>query len=446
MAEYVVLSRNELAAFARRQLPPSSEVYRALKVRHFLFDADSECALDLLALKYRTRAAAIAEFTGLHIFVVTLRCDHSCHYCQVSRQTENKHAFDMRREHADRALELTFRSPARCIKIEFQGGEPLLNFDIVRYVVERATALNAEHRRDLQFVIASNLAKLTDDILAFCKAHHILFSTSLDGPADLHDAHRHVRDGSSHARTLEGIGRVRAALGHEAVSALMTTTPKSLDRVDEIIDEYVRQGFRSVFLRSLSPYGFAVRTSLVRRYNVEDWLAFYRRGLSHILALNLRGTELREDYTSVILRKLFSPQGSSYVDLQSPAGIGIGAIVYNYDGSVFASDEGRMLAEMGDFTFKLGHLDSDAYEALLTDEVLVGTLHDTLLESSPMCSDCAFLPYCGSDPVFHKATLGDVVGHKAFSAFCAKQMGVVRHVVSLLEDDPEARRILLEWV
>ncbi len=43
-----------------------------------------------------------------------------------------------------------------------------------------------------------------------------------------------------------------------------------------------------------------------------------------------------------------------YVDLTSPAGIGIGAIVYNYDGDVYASDEGRMLAEMGDTTFRLG--------------------------------------------------------------------------------------------
>jgi hypothetical protein len=34
--------------------------------------------------------------------------------------------------------------------------------------------------------------------------------------------------------------------------------------------------------------------------------------------------------------------------------IGIGALVYNYDGDIYASDEGRMLAEMGDRTFRLG--------------------------------------------------------------------------------------------
>jgi sulfatase maturation enzyme AslB (radical SAM superfamily) len=105
-----------------------------------------------------------------------------------------------------------------------------------------------------------------------------------------------------------------------------------------------------------------------------------------------------------------------------------------------------MLAEMGDYSFRLGHLDHDAYEDMLGGELLFRALEDSLAESSPMCSECPFLPHCGSDPVFHKATHGDVVGHKAFSAFCAKQTGILQHLIRLLEDDPRARRILLGWL
>ena len=46
-------------------------------------------------------------------------------------------------------------------------------------------------------------------------------------------------------------------------------------------------------------------------------------------------------------------------------------------------------------------------------------------ECVPMCTDCGFLPYCGSDPVYHHATQGDVVGFKPTSGFCRKNMGVI---------------------
>jgi uncharacterized protein len=446
VGEYVVLPRVELVAFVSRKLAPDSRSFKALKSKHFMFDGRSRVALELLALKYRTRTEQLASFTGLHIFVVTLRCDHSCQYCQVSRQTEGRANFDMSREHADRALEFTFRSPSPAIKIEFQGGEPLVNFELIRYIVERALEKNREHGKSLQFVIATNLSRLSEEVLAFCRTHGIFLSTSLDGPEALHNAQRPVRGDNSHQLTLEAIRRARMALGPDAVSALMTTTQASLGCVEEIIDEYVRQDFHSIFLRSVSPYGFAVRQGASRRYSVEDWIEFYKRGLAHILKINSQGYPLREEFTSILLQKIFTPRGSNYVDLQSPSGIGIGAIVYNYEGAVYASDEGRMLAEMGDHSFRIGHLSGDTYEAIMTSETLLAHLSDTMPEGAPMCSDCAFLPYCGADPAFHRATMGDAVGHKAFSAFCKKQMGVLRHLIGLLESDACVRETLLGWL
>ena len=446
VGEHVVMTTDELRAFASRRLPVDSDVYRRLKARHFMFDDDSLVAVDLLALKYRTRAAPIANLTALHIFVVTLRCDHSCHYCQVSRQTEERTQFDMSREHADRALAIAFSTPSPRLKIEFQGGEPLLNFELIKYIVGRAHELNANFRKDLQFVIASNLTHLDDEILAFAKAHQLYFSTSLDGPEDIHNVNRPLRGANSQRAALDGIHRIRETLGPRFVSALMTTTPASLPRITEIIDEYVTNGFRSIFLRNLSPYGFAVRTSLVKRYDVDAWIDFYQRGLGHIIEINKRGYRLREELTSILLQKMFSPSGSHYVDLQSPAGIAIGALVCNYDGKIYASDEGRMLAEMGDQSLCLGSVETDSFESVMSNETLVGLLDDTLLESVPMCTDCAFLPYCGADPVFHRATMGEPVGHKVFSKFCSKQMAVYRHVIALLEDDREARDILMGWI
>jgi uncharacterized protein len=442
--EYHVASRATLDKFATHVLDASTEDYKALKSKHFLMDADSSVVLDLLALKTRTKYERLSNFTGLHLFVVTLRCEHSCPYCQVSRQNDDKTEFDMTTETADRAIELVFRSPSPDIKIEFQGGEPLLNFPIIQYVVERASARNDTAKRNLGFVIATNLAVITDEILAFCRRHSIHISTSLDGPADLHNRNRPRPGGDSYQRAVDGIHRVRHALGRDQVSAVMTTTAASIDRVKDIIDEYVALGFHGIFLRPLSPYGFAMKTKWFAAYDQTKWLKFYFEGLDYILELNKRGVPFMEVYASTVLAKMLTPFQPGYVDLMSPAGIGLGALVYNYDGRVYASDESRMLAEMGDETFCLGSV-GDAYEDLMLSDKLLEPLEASFAASAPMCSDCPFEPYCGSDPVYHHAMQGDFVGHKAMSGFCGRNMAIFRGLITRAEADPETRKIFLRW-
>ena len=52
----------------------------------------------------------------------------------------------------------------------------------------------------------------------------------------------------------------------------MTTTSRSLDRVREIIDCYAELGLASIFLRPLSPYGFAIKTKAHASYDATKWL------------------------------------------------------------------------------------------------------------------------------------------------------------------------------
>ena len=274
--EFTVLPRAALEEFVRHRLPPSSSMYDDLKSKHFLMDEESTVAIDLLALKVRTKLRRLADFTGLHIFVVSLRCEHSCPYCQVSRQSDDKTAFDMSAETAEKALSLVVRSPSPNIKIEFQGGEPLLNFPLVKQIVERATEINASEKRNLEFVIATNLAMINTEILEFCLKYQIIISTSLDGPQDLHNSNRPRPGSNSYERTIAGITLAREFLGFDQVSALMTTTKGSFGRVREIIDEYVKQGFQSIFLRPLSPYGFAVKTRWFQAYGADEWLKLRR--------------------------------------------------------------------------------------------------------------------------------------------------------------------------
>ena len=446
VGEYIVVSRHELQQLVQQELTYGSTFYNELKSKHFLYDDDSTIALELLAVKYRTKQSYLAHFTGLHIFVVTLRCDHSCPYCQVSRQSEDKQAYDMTREMADKGIDVLFQSPSAALKVEFQGGESLLNFELIQYIVRQIEARNQTAQKAIEFVIATNLSPLTDAMLDFCLEHNIFLSTSLDGPETLHNTNRPKRGHDSHARAIAGIERVRARLGPHAVAALMTTTRDSLQFPQAIIDEYLRQGFRRIFLRSLSPYGFAVKTAQTTGYETERWLEFYRTALDYILEINRSGVHFVEEYAALILKKMLTPYPIGYVDLQSPSGIGISVLIFNYDGDVYASDEARMLAEMGDKTFRLGNLLTDSYAQLLTGDTLLETLWETMAEGTPGCTDCALLPYCGSDPVYHHATQGDRVGHKPTSGFCNKNMSIMKHLIQLMEDQPDVKSIFESWV
>src|SRR5205823_6571274 len=158
-------------------------------------------------------------------------------------------------------------------------GEPLLNFELIRSIVLEAKQRNSAKGKNLAFVIATNLALVTKDILTFCAEHSILISTSLDGPKDLHNANRPRPGGNSYEKAIQGITLAREILGRDQVSALMTTTEVSLGRVKDIVDEYLAQEFQGIFLRPLSPYGFAIKTKVYRAYNAERWMQFYKEGL-----------------------------------------------------------------------------------------------------------------------------------------------------------------------
>jgi uncharacterized protein len=445
VGEHLVLTNREFELLSNQDFS-DSELNSKLLARHIVRKASSNLPLELLALKYRTQISRLPEFTALHIFVVSLRCEHSCPYCQVSRQLGAPEKYDMDLRTAERALRLVFRSPSRNIKIEFQGGEPLMNFGLIKHIVLEAELLNQTAGRNLAFVIATNLALLDDEILDFCSQHSISVSTSLDGPHDIHNRNRPRPGNNSFQLATQGIERVHQKLGRGSASALMTTTQESLGRGKEIIDTYVENGLNSIFLRPLSPYGFAIKKKGFKKYDVADWLKFYSTGLDYILELNKQGVKLQEVFATIILRKLLSNDDPGYVDLMTPAGIGISAIVYNYNGDVYASDESRMLAEMGDETFRIGNLLENTYEEILLSSSLLDPLEQSMPVSAPMCSDCAFLRMCGADPVGNHTLFGDPVGKKPLSPFCQRNKSVFSLLIDKYENDPAARQIFLNWI
>lgn len=402
--DHVFLSDSELAAL--QSDPTALPVPRRaeLAARFFLANHGRNAGKErLLAARRATRRETVTAGPSLHILVPTLQCGHTCQYCQVSR-AQSDTGFSMTAESVDAACARIWESSADVLTVEFQGGDPLLRFDLIVRAVETLERLNERHRKRLRFVVASTLHQLTEEMCEFFRLHGVFLSTSLDGPESLHNRNRPVPGKDSFQRTIKGIELARDRMGPDAVSALMTTTRASLEHPEEIVDEYVRQGFHDIFLRPLSVYGFAKRNLDRIGYSLEEFQAFYQRAVDRILWWNRRGVALREVHLSIVLNKMLSTFDAGYVDLQSPTGAGSSVLVYNYDGWVYPSDEARMLAETGDTSLRMGAI-TEPLEKLLSSAVR-SQLVTASSAAAADCTDCAYRHYCAPNPVDSQAQFG----------------------------------------
>lgn len=419
------------------------DLYKSLVAHFFISEELLPPLLDIYASRLRLKKSFLDDRTALHIFVLTLRCNQNCVYCQASSREEGSTHCSMTKEMMEASVKLMFRSPSPSLTMEFQGGEPSLEPKIIKYGIELAEKINQQEGRNLSYVLCTNCRSLSDELLQLCKKHNVLISTSLDGPAYIHNKNRGRED--SYEKTMAGIQKAREVLGHEYVSALMTTSELALDYPKEIIDEYVKDGFTDIFLRALNPYGLATDNDDWELYN-DRFVDFYKTSLNYILDINKQGTFFREDYATIILRKMLTPYTTGFVDLQSPAGTVNSVLIYNYDGYVYASDESRMLAENGDYTFRLGKI-SDKYEDIVYNKKVRNIGKIWANEALAGCSDCPIKAYCGADPVRNHSTQRDMYGFRPSSFVCKKNKAIIEYLILLIiERGEEVMPIFRSWL
>jgi len=446
--EFLVLHANDFSMLVNQQLTSKSSSFLDLKAKQFLTDTELEPVIEMLATKYRTKKSFLDNFTALHMVVPTLKCNSNCKYCQVSRKDVTTKGFTMNKTTARRIVDLIFKSPSPCIKIEFQGGEPLLEFRIIKYIIEYAEWVNLFKKKDLEFVICTNLTLMTDKMLRYLKGHRIYISTSLDGPKDLHNMNRPLQnDSDSYNLLIDRIKLCRNYLGNDSVSALMTTTRHSLSRLNDVVDEYLSQGFNSIFIRSLNPYGFAKKDGESFTYKIEDFINAYKKTLNYIIDINLRGTHFVEGFATLLLTRILTPFSTGFVDMQSPAGVAISGVIYNYDGNVYVSDEARMLASTGDKNFLMGNVNNKTYPELFNSEFLCSLISKSCLECLPECSWCAYQSFCGADPVRNYSEQGDIIGNRATSEVCKKNKEIIKFLLDLVKNgDQRVQKVFWSWI
>ena len=441
--KFAFLKEPEFHLLLEDKIDSSSGIYKELEEKYFVYHGDREAFLQSVKEYSVCSRSYLFSATSLFIFVVSTKCNMACKYCQANSPKQQSWHM-MTEDTARRAVDLVFSSPSSFITIEFQGGEPLMNWDVVKFITLYSEEKAEATGKEVSFSIVSNLSLMSDEIYSFIKEHRINLSTSLDGDSSVHNYNRPYRNGNGSFDDLtDAIKRIHD--DNYPVGAIETTTRYSLGAYKRIIDSYVKQSLHSIFLRPLTPLGIANQNWDKIGYTPEEFVGFYRNCLQYLLEINKQGFEITEGHAQIFLRKILRANGVNYMELRSPCGAGIGQIAIYHDGRIFTCDEGRMLAEMGDDAFQLGTVES-SYDSLIDNDICKSVCASSLLEGIPECCDCAFAPYCGTCPVVNYALNGDIFPDRPNNYRCRIYKGMLEELFRILKNgDEEDIRILQNW-
>lgn len=392
-----LLDKEEFRILNPFNLKKDTPLFRRLFERGIVVD---EKNIETLINDYRKLNTNLFSDTSLHIAVITTRCNLDCRYCQTSQLKKDDMDYDV----ATRVLKYLFDVKTPCVTLEFQGGEPLLNWKILVYLVEGARNINTTTGKDLKISLVSNLTLLDEKKIGFLTGFDVEICASLDGPKYVHDKNRIFKKGNgSYEMVIKNIKRLKSKF-NKKVNLLPTITKYSLKYYREIIDEYVRWGQEEISLRPVNKLGIACNNWLNLGYSAEEFNEFYKKSMDCILELNKQGVFIRERIARVILEKILNRDDPAYVELMNPCGTGRKTIVYMPDGSCYPCDEARMV---GEEMFKLGNILNEDYEDLMKKENLLHLLQASTLELCDYSS--AFSPWLGTCPVVNYALQKNIV-------------------------------------
>jgi His-Xaa-Ser system radical SAM maturase HxsB len=442
IGEYIFLNKKDFKRFVEGDLAQDESAYIELKSKNFIANEPTK---EELAQRYRQRNQFLWWGPVLHIIIPTLRCDHRCLYCQASSVGLQAKDRDMSKQTAKKAVDTIFQSPSESVIIEFQGGEPLLNWNTVKFICSYAREKEQNSKKKLMLALVTNLNQMDEKKLNFLKQSNVSICTSLDGPKFIHDKNRIMlqENGSSYERLANWIPRIIEKYKNpKSLNALTTITKEALSYPKDIIDEYCHWNFDKISLRPLSNLGFSRTMKDQIGYDVSQFMQFYKQGLDYLIKLNLAGkTKMSESTAVMFLTKILLGKDPNFLDTRSPCGAGIGQLVYNYDGKVYTCDEARMI---GEDIFALGNINRNSYSEIVSSSTTKATCMSSVTDTL-YCDYCVYKPYCGVCPVCNYKETGNLYAQMHKNQKCQLDRAILDYLFEKLQHE-QSKEVLTDWL
>ena len=190
---------------------PKEDVLKAIKEKYAdredITDADiAECYAQVEGLKasgklfapdtfeamagtLKQKTAGVVKALCLHI---AHTCNLNCAYCFASQGKYNGERDVMSFEVGKRALDFLIENSGsrHNLEVDFFGGEPLMNFQVVKDLVAYARSVEKEHNKNFRFTLTTNGVLVDDDVIEFANKECSNVVLSLDGRKEIHDRYR----------------------------------------------------------------------------------------------------------------------------------------------------------------------------------------------------------------------------------------------------------------
>ena len=202
----------------------------ALEEAHKLFTPDD---YEELAGEYKERSKVIKALC-LH---VAHTCNLNCSYCFASQGKYHGERALMSFEVGRRALDFLVENSGtrRNLEVDFFGGEPLMNWQVVKDLVAYARSIEKDAGKNFRFTLTTNGVLLDDEVTEFCnrEMHNVVLS--LDGRKEVNDRFRvDVAGNGSYERIVPNFQRFVAARGDKSYYMRGTYTHYNPDFTNDL--------------------------------------------------------------------------------------------------------------------------------------------------------------------------------------------------------------------
>ncbi len=159
---------------------------RELKDAGKLFAPDT---FEPMAGQLKKKTAGVVKALCLHI---AHTCNLNCSYCFASQGKYHGERAVMSFEVGKAALDFLIENSGtrRNLEVDFFGGEPLMNFDVVKQLVAYAREVEKEKGKNFRFTLTTNGVLIDDDVIDFANREMSNVVLSLDGRKEIHDRYR----------------------------------------------------------------------------------------------------------------------------------------------------------------------------------------------------------------------------------------------------------------